>query len=304
MQKEAEHEGKYWQIMVKVFRHFDPDGRGLTPRQVFKYTDAVRAATRSTVYNILSRFPCFQRGDDSKYRLDEEKIGRVKSPHRPKPMPQPSPQVPRAPTPAREQTVLKRVVPPGDRATGVISLTSELLPHFPPEGVTFTVELDTGESFDTSLASAGVNFYRFSSHRNMVRQWFDRHHLPAGAPIHIEVMQPMKRYRLSADRHEPRVPSADRQVERQIKLTSGSFNYAYLIVSESDKVFLAMTHKDRFLLTTHDGRNFNAWLDEMHTCIRVLPKREFIDWLNQHGFSQDDSVTLRRLGLEHFQITP
>lgn len=36
MQKEAKIEGAYWQIMVNVFRHFDANGHGLTPRQVFK----------------------------------------------------------------------------------------------------------------------------------------------------------------------------------------------------------------------------------------------------------------------------
>ncbi len=76
LQHEAETAGAYWQIMVGVLRRFDTDGRGLTPREILRYTDAVRPVSHRTVYPILSRYPCFERGDDGRYRLDETRVGR------------------------------------------------------------------------------------------------------------------------------------------------------------------------------------------------------------------------------------
>jgi hypothetical protein len=71
LQMEADIEGRYWLVVAKVFQRFDPHDNGLTFYEVFKYTDAVRAATRNTIRSILSNCTRarFQRDDAGKYHF-------------------------------------------------------------------------------------------------------------------------------------------------------------------------------------------------------------------------------------------
>ncbi|CAG0973173.1 hypothetical protein ANRL3_01631 [Anaerolineae bacterium] len=67
--------------------------------------------------------------------------------------------------------------------------------YFPEADQPFTVELDTGIVFKTSVDSTNP---RLRGERDTATDWYQQHRLKQGDSIYLEVLEPGRRYRLSA----------------------------------------------------------------------------------------------------------
>ncbi len=93
-----------------------------------------------------------------------------------------------------DKTVLRRKLAPTDLKYGLLGLDKDLRDHFPDRRRYFVMMLDTGKEFRTCVDNTNIRLRAGSSY---FHDWYNHHGLEKGDTIYIEVVEPLKRYRLS-----------------------------------------------------------------------------------------------------------